>query len=135
MRTLLTLSMAAAAVAMAGCQTWGPSWSEVSGERFYRASADTAPTLVNLIDGNGAFPNAPGQPIRIEPGRHRLTLTAPPPGANWPGGSDVVEFDLVAEPCKRYYVVARFDNRLGRGFKPVVEEVETIAGCAAGPAR
>jgi len=47
---------------LSSCQTWGPSWSEITGERWMVPSADfnTAPTSVNLIDGVGSFQRVPG---------------------------------------------------------------------------
>ena len=129
MRNRLTLVLALTATGLAGCQTWGPTWSEVTGRRFHVATMNTSPILINLIDGTGAVPSAPGAPIWIEPGRHRMTVTAVPLSAGWTGGTDLVEFELLAEPCKRYYIVARFENPLGPSYTPVVDEIETIAGC------
>ena len=129
MRNRLMLVLALTATVLTGCQTWGPTWSEVTGRRFHVATMNTSPILINLIDGNGAFPSAPGAPIWIEPGRRRMTLTAVPLSAGWTGGTDLVEFDLLAEPCKRYYIVARFENPLGPSFTPFIDEIETIAGC------
>lgn len=123
-----------AAVLLAGCQTWGPTWSEVTGQRFHVATMNTSPIIINLIDGNGAFPNAPGAPIWIEPGRHRFTVTAVPLSGGWSGGTDLVEFDLDVEPCKRYYMVARFENPLGPSYTPFIDNMEAIAGCTVTPA-
>ena len=38
---------------------------------------------------------------------------------------------LDIEPCKRYYVNAQFENALAARFEPVVDEVQSIAGCSA----
>ena len=92
---------------------------------------NTAPMVVNLIDGNGAFPNAPGTPIWITPGKHRISATAVPLSGGWAGGTDLVEFELDAQPCKRYFIVARYENPLGPSWTPFVDEIQPIAGCRA----
>ena len=116
---------------LAGCQTWGPTWSEVSGQRWNipPVGFNTAPTAVNLIDGNGAFPNNPGQPIKVEPGPHTLVLAAAPLSPGWTGGTDLESFKLDIEPCKRYYINGKYENRLGTSWKPFIDYVEPIAGC------
>ena len=37
--------------------------------------------------------------------------------------------NLDLEPCKRYYLNAQFENPVDRTWKPVVDYVESIAGC------
>jgi hypothetical protein len=117
------------ALALAGCQTWGPTWSEVTGRRFDVVALNTAPVVINLIDGNGAFPNAPGTPIWITPGKRRISATAVPMSGGWTGGTDLVEFELDAKPCERYFIVARFENPLGPSWTPFVDEIQQIVGC------
>jgi hypothetical protein len=124
-----TLLLPLAAVALAGCQTWGPTWSEVTGRRYDVVTMNTAPMVINLIDGNGSFPNTPGTPIWITPGKHRISATAVPLSGGWTGGTDLVEFELDAQPCKRYFIVARYENPLGPSWTPFVDEIQTIAGC------
>jgi hypothetical protein len=119
--TLLALSLT-----LAGCQSWGPTWSEVSGDRYFRAEMNTSSTIINTIDGTSPVS---GNPTRIAPGKHTLALTAVPLSPNWKSGTDLAYFDLVAEPCKRYYVAARFENPLGPRFTPYLDYVEPIAGC------
>jgi hypothetical protein len=127
-----TLALAAVVSTLAGCQTWGPTWSEVTGRRFHRADPNRAPTVIEHIDGRSAFP---GDPIRIEPGKRVMTLQGIPPSPAWRGGT-LQGYILVAEPCKRYFVNAQFDNRLTRSdWEPVIDHVETIAGCSMAPAQ
>ena len=133
MRKLPTLVLPFGALLLAGCQTWGPTWSEVTGQRYDAVGMNTAPILINLIDGNGAFPTRLGQPIWIEPGLHRMTVTAAPLSAGWTGGTDIVEFELNAEPCKRYYIVAKYENPLGPRYTPFIQYVEPIVGCTVTP--
>ena len=120
------LPLLALLLALAGCQSWGPTWSEVSGDRYFLAEMNTSSTIINTIDGTSPVT---GNPTRIEPGQHRLALTAVPLSAGWKRGTDLAYFDLVAEPCKRYYVAARFENPLGPRFTPYLDYVEPIAGC------
>jgi hypothetical protein len=116
-----------ATAALAGCQTWGPTWSEVTGRRFNVTEMNVGPTVINLVDGRS--PASPiGGAIWIEPGQRRITLTAPTP-TMWPGGSWIVEYELNAEPCKRYYIVARWDNPLAPRFTPFIDYVEIVPGC------
>jgi hypothetical protein len=116
-----------AGTTLVGCQTWGPTWSEVTGSRYNVTTLNTTSTVLNLIDGQGV--PAQMQPTKIEPGRRRLSLTAVPM-SGWPGGTNIVTFELNAEPCKRYYIAARFDNPLSPDFTPFIDHVETIAGCS-----
>lgn len=130
MRTLLPIAVA---FALAGCQTWGPTWSEVTGARFHRTEINRTPTVIEQIDGRSSSPAGIGEPNRIEPGRRVLTLSTVPPSAASAGGWRIHQFVLDAEPCKRYYVNAQFDSRLGSDWEPVIDFVEPIAGCDPAP--
>jgi hypothetical protein len=123
-----------ASIMLSSCQTWGPTWSEVSGQRWNIPSEafNTAPTAVQTIDGNSAFPNPPGQAIKVDPGEHTLVLAAAPllTGATyWPGGTDLETMKYTFEPCKRYYINGRYDTRLGTSWTPFIDYVEPISGC------
>jgi hypothetical protein len=111
-------------LALAGCQTWGPTWSELSGARWNRAVMDRRPAIIERVDDQSAFAQ---YPIKIEPGRHRLVLQGPDPRR--PGGGTVQEFMLDAEPCMRYYVNAQFKNNIEPEWAPVIDYVEPVAGC------
>ena len=39
---------------------------------------------------------------------------------------------LTLEPCKRYYLNSQFENPVQPRWTPVIDYVETIAGCKAG---
>lgn len=132
--TKSTIALAAAALLLTGCQTWGPTRSEVTGNRYYRTTLNRMPAIIERVDAQGAFAEPRGMPIRIEPGQRVLQLQGVPPSPGWHGGTQQ-EFVLNAEPCRRYYVNAQFDNRLSMSrWQPVIDEVETIAGCTATPA-
>jgi len=110
---------------LAGCQTWGPTWSEVTGARYNMTIVNRRPAIIDEVDGQGAFPNP--NLIKIEPGQHRLVVQGPAPG--WVGGPPLHVMILQAEPCRRYYVNAQFDNTITQQWSPVIDYVETIAGC------
>jgi hypothetical protein len=113
------------ALSASGCATWGPTWSEVTGTRYYGTTTlNRRPAVIQTIDGNSSFPT---RPIKIEPGTHSILLAGPAPG--WPDGAPMKTMTLVAKPCERYYLNAQFDNRVQPTWTPVVDYVEPIAGC------
>jgi hypothetical protein len=112
---------------LAGCQTWSAPWSEVTGRRYATGEIvqHRRPAVIERVDDQGAFVS---DPVKIEPGRHRLVLGAPAPG--WPGGAELKVYMLDAAPCKRYYMNAQFRNSVEREWSPVLDYAEDIAGCA-----
>lgn len=110
---------------LGGCQTWGPTWSEITGARYPTGEIHQyrRPAIIEHIDDQGAFAS---NPIRVEPGRHRIVVQGPTPR---PGGGYLKTLMLDVEPCKRYFVNAQFRNNVDVNFEPVVGYVETIAGC------
>jgi hypothetical protein len=119
-------ALVACVVALGGCQTWGPTWSEITGARYPTGQIHQyrRPATIENIDGRGSFPS---MPIKIEPGMRRVVLSAPTPG--WPGGGDLQVMMLDVEPCKRYYLNAQFRNPVDRDWTAVIDFVEPIAGC------
>jgi hypothetical protein len=108
-----------------GCATYGPTWSEISGDRYYNTTAlNRRPAIIEKVDGYSSYPS---YPIKLEPGQHSIELGGPAPG--WPGGAALHTLKLDLEPCKRYYLNAQFDNAVEPTWKPVVDYVESIAGC------
>ncbi|MEP7183509.1 MAG: hypothetical protein ABI886_15120 [Betaproteobacteria bacterium] len=116
------------ALALSGCQTWGPTWSELSGARWNRAVMDRRPAIIERVDDQGAFAQ---YPIKIEPGQHRLVLQGPDPRR--PGGGTLQVFMLDAEPCQRYYINAQYKNNIEPEWTPVIDYVEAISGCTVAP--
>ena len=129
MRNALLFAVASSLL-LAGCQTWGPTWSELSGHQYPTGviTLNRRPAIIERVDDQGSFSS---YPVRIDPGTRRLVLGAPAPG--WPGGSDLKVFMLDAAPCKRYYINAQFANPLDRDWTPVIDFVEDIAGCTTQP--
>jgi|SRR5215470_9649637 len=117
-KTLLALVLM-----VGGCQTWGPTWSEISGANYNVTILNRRPAVIETIDGNSAYPT---YPIKIEPGKHTILIGGPAPG--W-RGPNLATLTLDTEPCKRYYINAQFNNPVEPTFVPVVDYVEDIAGC------
>jgi len=112
---------------VAGCQTWGPTWSEVSGASYYhRAIADRQPAIIASIDGAGVLT----PPFKVDPGEHEVGVQSPPHD-RFHGSMKTMH--LAMAPCKRYYVNAQFAGRVGPEWEPVVDYVEDVAGCGSNP--
>lgn len=137
MRTILVtgpIAGFAALMALTGCQTWGPGWSEISGTRYSTTDFNRFGTSINLVDSKN-----PGPRVRtgyytyykLEPGRHNIELSAINPSPNWVSGINRENFIMDLEPCKRYYINAQFENRLLADWKPIVDYVEPIPGCGS----
>ena len=110
---------------LTGCETWGPTWSEITGARYNMTITNRRPALIDRVDDQGAFPDP--NLIKITPGEHRLVVQGPAPG--WIGGPPLHVMMLNAEPCKRYYINAQFANTVTQEWTPVVDYVDTIPGC------
>lgn len=111
------------ALVVAGCQTWDPTWSELTGARYTTVDPDRRPAILERV-GDESIGTV--IPYKVAPGTYRIKVQAPP----WRRfrGSEK-EFMLDIEPCRRYYINAQFDNRVAPEWTPVVDYVETIAGC------
>jgi hypothetical protein len=129
-RHRLILAALLAPLALASCETWGPTWSEVTGERYNMTIVNRRPTIINQVDEIGAFPDP--RHIKVTPGEHRLVVQAPAPG--WPGGPPLKVMMLKAEPCMRYYINADFPDPIQPNWTPVVDYVEPIGGTCQIPA-
>ena len=117
---------------LAGCQSWGPSWSEISGNRYNLTDFNRYGTAVNLVDSDNPGPRAGYRGYsfyKLEPGRHNIELSAVNTTPNWVSGINREMLVIDIEPCKRYYLNAQFENHLLADWKPVVDYVEPIAGC------
>ena len=120
MRKVLLLALP---LVLAGCQTWGPTWSELTGARYNRAIEYRLPTVITRVDDQGAFAS---HPIKVEPGMHAIRVQGTLPG--W-GGYTYRTMDIQVLPCKRYYLNAQYENLINPNFTAVIDDVEDIAGC------
>jgi len=121
MRKMLLLTLP---LALAGCETWGPTWSEVTGARWFHTEMNRRPAIIERVDNVSPLS---GAPIKMEPGRRVLEVRGPDPQR--PGGGTRQSFVIDAEPCKRYYVNAQFTSPITPEWTPVIDYVEVIAGC------
>ena len=122
MKNLIAASLT---LLIGSCATYGPTWSEISGVRYYNLTAlNRRPAIIEKVDGYSSYAS---YPIKLDPGKHEIVVGGPAP--RWPGGAALHTMMLDLEPCKRYYLNAQFDNPVERSWKPVVDYVEPIAGC------
>jgi hypothetical protein len=112
-----------------GCQTWGPTWSEITGDRWVGGILYRRPAIIEHIDDQGAFVS---NPIKVEPGNRRVEISAPIPRFG-PAASDLKVMMLDVEPCKLYYINAQFENNVSLNWTPVIDYVVTIPGCSVEP--
>jgi|SRR5450755_2833598 hypothetical protein len=120
---------ALAVLLLGSCQTWGPTWSEVTGRRYDIPALGVGPVEISQLDGYSPG-NSPGQPVKITPGRHTLVLQVIPP-ASVMGLVHLEQIVLDAAPCKRYYINGRFAATTSTEWKPFVEREEQISDCQA----
>lgn len=128
-----SLAVGATLLLLAGCQTWGPTWSEVTGARYDDLTSMTiGPVLINLIDGTSPLSNGPRAPIKVTPGKHTMQLQAIAPGGVL-GRIPLDEITVDLQPCMRYYINARFSSSTGTDWRAFVDKTEGIAGCQVTP--
>jgi hypothetical protein len=123
--TLLLVPALLAPTLLTSCQTWGPTWSEITGSRYNVTIVNRRPAIIDRVDDQGAFPNP--NLIKVTPGEHRLVVQGPAPG--WAGGPPLHVMMLNVEPCKRYYINAQFQSTIQQEWTPVVDYVESIGDC------
>ena len=116
------LGAAAFAIAMTGCQTWGPTWSEVTGVRYNRVLADRWPARIVAVGDASVFT----VPFKVAPGTYTVVVESPR-HSGFAGTLQEMRLDI--KPCLRYYINAQFRDPVQPEWTPVVDEAEPIAGC------
>ena len=116
------LATAVVALVATGCQTWGPTWSEVTGVRYTRTIADRWPARIVAVGSDSMFT----MPYKVAPGTYTIAVESPRHSGF---AGSIQEMKLNIEPCKRYYVNAQFQDPVRPEWTPVVDEAEPIAGC------
>ena len=116
------LATAVVALVATGCQTWGPTWSEVTGVRYNRAIADRWPARIVAVGSDSVFT----VPYKVVPGAYTLAVESPRHSGF---AGTIQDMKLTIEPCKRYYINAQFQDPVRPEWTPVVDEVEPIVGC------
>ena len=56
--SLLLVPAVLAPTLLTGCQTWGPTWSELTGQRYNVTIVNRRPAIIDRVDDQGAFPES-----------------------------------------------------------------------------
>jgi hypothetical protein len=121
-RVVLIVALGAAVSVSAKPAKWGPTWSELSGERYSKVAKHTLPAIIKSVDGR----HYTDKVVKIEPGARRVVVQSPT-RKGFKGSDEVME--LTIEPCVRYYINAEFESSVGAAWKPVIASKERVAGC------
>jgi len=113
------------ALATASCQTWGPTWGEVTGVRYNRAIADRWPARIVAVGSSSVF----NVPYKVAPGTYTVVVESPRHSGF---AGTLQEMTLDIKPCLRYYINAQFRDPVQPEWAPVVDEAEPIVGCRVG---
>jgi hypothetical protein len=113
------------ALATTSCQTWGPTWSEVTGVRYNRVIADRWPARIVAVGSDSVFT----VPYKVAPGMYTIAVESPR-HSGFAGTMQQMTLDI--RPCLRYYINAQFRDPVQPEWTPVVDEAEPIAGCRVG---
>ena len=119
----LGLGALAAAPVVAG--PYDQPYSIIQTERTRSADPDVIPVIINRVDDE-TIRSRPNDAV-IAPGPHKVTVDVPP-RKGWHTATQET-FDLVTEPCVRYYVSARLANRTTQAWEPFVRNKERIGEC------
>jgi len=126
----MTLRPAALIVSalLVGCAT-SETFSYIQGERWMKAELNTFDVQVIRVDDKDYVQHGYNQPIRIEPGMHRIVLQGPSVAGFRYGEQRTLNLEV--KPCTRYWFEAKKQNALSQDFEPRVNYAEPIAGCGA----
>jgi hypothetical protein len=120
---LLALGASATAPVMAG--PYDQPYSIIQTEFTRSADPDVIPVTINRVDDE-TIRSRPNDAV-VPPGPHKVTVDVPPrKGFRLPTQNT---FDLVTEPCVRYYVSAKLANRTTQAWEPFVRNTERIGEC------
>jgi hypothetical protein len=120
----ICLALTLAAAALAGCST---PYSQITGERYFRAPHDTYPLKVVAVDG--VYPSV--EPVLVDPGLRQVTVRALPTSAQAIGARKTVPMEI--KPCTLYYLVAVKETELAPDFTVRVDHELPVAGCSRAP--
>ena len=119
-------------IALAGCAT-SATFSYIQGERWLKAELNTFDVQVIRVDDKDYVQHGYNQPIRIDPGMHRIVVQGPAVAGFRYGEQRTLNLDV--KPCTRYWLEAKKQNALSQDFEPRVNYAEPIAGCGTGAAK
>ena len=119
---VLVAALGAACSVPAQAAKWGPTWSELTGERFSKIAKNTFGAIIKSVDGN----HYRDRVVKVEPGTRRVVVQSPD-HKGFRGTDEAME--LAIEPCVRYYINAEFESSVGAAWKPVIAHQQRIPGC------
>jgi hypothetical protein len=93
---------------------------------FRSAGRKEIPVIINTVDGQAL--QDPRRSVAIKPGRHQLDVRFTT--ATGPDRKHRATLEIVAEPCTRYRIVARYTNLTHVEWMPVIYP-EPIGECVA----
>jgi hypothetical protein len=114
--------LAAAQPGAAVLEKWGPTWSEVTGNKYSTTVMNREAAVISTIDGR----TETARIVKTAPGKHAIVVRSPMRKGF--AGTDVA-LEMNLEACKRYYINAQFTSGVGKDWEPVIDHVEPIAGC------
>jgi hypothetical protein len=121
---LVCCALSLAVAGLAGCAT---PYSQITGERYYRAPPDTYPLKVVAVDG--VYPSV--EPALVDPGLRQVTVRALPTSAQAIGLRKTVPLEV--KPCTLYYLVAVKETELAPDFTVRVDHELPVPGCSRTP--
>jgi len=125
MKASLALPFLLLAGACATTNPYAQPYSIIEDDPIRSADPNVIHVLVNRVDDRNA---TDVHHAVVAPGPHEVTVDVGP-RRGWPSSQHT--FPLTTEPCRRYYVSARLDNRVGAEWTPVVRSSDRIAECEA----
>jgi hypothetical protein len=120
---VLALGALASAPVMAG--PYDQPYSIIQTELTRSADPDVIPVTINRVDDE-TIRSRPNDAV-VPPGPHKVTVDVPP-RKGWHLATQNT-FDLVTEPCVRYYVSAKLASRTTQQWEPFVRNKERIGEC------
>ena len=120
MLAVVGLSLAQAAVAGQYDQPYGKI---ESGDRSVTRKHETV--AISRIDGVSTA--NPRRPDPVAPGKHAVEISFS--SARVTVGNQLQTIEIDVQPCKRYRVVAHYDNAASGKWEPVVQSVDDIGEC------
>jgi hypothetical protein len=123
MKRLLALAPILATSACAATGPYAQPYSVIEDDPVRSADPNVIHVIVNRVDDRNA---TTARYAVVPPGRHQVTVDVPP-RKGWQATQRT--FELTTEPCTRYYVSGRLDNRVGPRWTPIVRGQERIGEC------
>lgn len=119
------------AALLASCATTD-TFSYIQGQRWKKAELNTFDVTIIRVDDKDYIQRG-YEPIRIEPGLHKIVVQGPPTAGFRFGEQRTLTLDV--KPCTRYWLEAKKDNPLSQDFEPRVNYEEPIPGCGVSAAK